>query len=118
MSPALEKVDQRVGEALCRYKASAAQKTPSLWLRGVGELGPRRFCRNSGVGPKRVARLTGWSSGKAVELVGCRHGLAAGTVLLPLLDHVHGLDSGDEDSSMLPYWENPLLGLFDPQRPR
>ena len=56
------------------------------------------FCCNSGVWPKGVASLS-WRSGcKGVELAGYRHGFAVGAVHLPLADHVHGFDSGDDDS--------------------
>jgi len=36
------------------------------------------------------------SERQAVELLRCRHGLSIGAVQLPLLDHVHGLDSFDQ----------------------
>ena len=38
----------------------------------------------------------GKSESQAVELLGCGHGSTAGAVQLPLLDHVHGINSGDQ----------------------
>jgi len=51
-----------------------------------------RFRRGSGVGPEK---LLGWSYDPAARRQGCRTGFAAGTIHLPLFDHVHGFDSGD-----------------------
>lgn len=33
---------------------------------------------------------------QAIELVSCGHGFSPGAVQLPLINHVHGLDSGDQ----------------------
>jgi hypothetical protein len=36
------------------------------------------------------------SESQAVELVGCRQNFSSGATKLPLLDHVHGLDAGEQ----------------------
>ena len=84
-------------------KLAANQLAGTPWQRirhgawGLGVMG-NRFCCDSRVWPKRAARLGCRSSGEAVELIGCGHGLFFGTVHLPLLDHVHGFDSANDDS--------------------
>lgn len=54
------------------------------------------FCRVSGVWSRKATSLTTISNGEAVELLSGGHGLASGAAQLPLLHHVHGLDSGDQ----------------------
>ena len=56
------------------------------------------FCRNSGVWSKRVVSLSLRSNSEVVELLRCGHGLNSGAVHLPLADHVHGLDAGNDNA--------------------
>ena len=55
-----------------------------------------RFCRISVDQSSKTGRARRKSKCQAIELLGCRHGLSIGAVQLPLLDHVHGLDSRNQ----------------------
>ena len=68
-------------------------------LRLEFEFGQRRLVGSVAIVNRGAAKGgdgTSRSESQAVELLSCRHDLSTGAVQLPLLDHVHGLDSGEQ----------------------
>ena len=54
------------------------------------------FCRNKGLKLNRSGGQAGDLESQAIELLGSGRDFAFVAIELPLFDHVHGLDAGDE----------------------